>query len=144
MTPEFAGAARKLLSLEGAPGATAASSAEIAARAVKSWEKLSEHFAKLIGDTGVRTLLNRCVSIASAKFPCLATARASSTSTESPWSGLHDCLARQDPEYAIEAFTGLFATFVELLGRFIGEALVAHILHEIWPRIFPMSIKESQ
>jgi hypothetical protein len=143
VTAEIAEAVEKLLSVEGPTMGSTISSAEVAAGSVKIWEKLSNHFARLIGDTGSRTLLNRCVSVSSTNFPCLADARAASTSTDASWDVLSGCLARQDPAYAVEVFTGLFATFVELLGRFIGDALVSRVLHEIWPEVFPLSIKET-
>lgn len=131
----------KLLALEGGASAVGAmSSAEVATSAVKIWDKLAQQFAQLVGDTGIWTLFDRSLVVSSASFPCLATARGAAAAAGARWSGsaLHDCLARQDAAQAVEAFEGLLATTVELLGRFVGDRLVLGVLHEVWPEVFSL------
>lgn len=134
--------ARKLLLLEGDGTAQATSSIEVAASARKIWEKLSDQFVALLGDAGIRTLLDRSLVLSSVSYPCLATARRSVIGAASMSTALHDCLARETPEQAIEAFVGLFAGTVELLGRFVGDVLVLGVLNQVWPSVFPL-VKET-
>jgi hypothetical protein len=47
----------------------------------------------------------------------------------------------QEPHTASDAFADLLSTFIELLGRLVGDALVAHLLHELWPELFPFPAK---
>jgi len=47
----------------------------------------------------------------------------------------------QDPHTARDAFVDLLTTFIDLLGRLIGDALVGQLLHELWPQLFPSSAK---
>jgi len=133
VTPGFAEAVRKLVAAD--------SATDVAADAVQACEQLSQHLARIIGEIGVRTLLARSAALTSARFPWLADAIPRTASAGSPWAALRLAMESQDPQTASEAFVDLLATFIELLGRLIGDALVARLLHELWPELFPSPAK---
>ena len=128
MTPELAAAARKLVAAELATS--------VGAGAVHACEQLSQHLARIIGEMGVRTLLARSATLTSARFPWLASAIPRTAAAISPWAALGAAMESQDPQTASDAFVDLLATFIELLGRLIGDALVARLLQELWPDLF--------
>jgi hypothetical protein len=113
----------------------------VAADAVQACEQLSQHLARIIGEIGVRTLLARSAALTSGRFPWLASAIPRTASAGLPWAALRVAMESQDPQTASEAFVDLLATFIELLGRLIGDALVARLLHELWPELFPSPAK---
>lgn len=117
------------------------SAARVAADAVQACEQLSQHLARIIGEIGVRALLARSAALTSARFPWLTSAIPRTASADSPWAALRVAMESQDPQTASEAFVDLLATFIELLGRLIGDALVARLLHELWPELFPFPAK---
>ena len=117
------------------------SATHVTADAVQACEQLSKHLARIIGEIGVRTLLARSAALTSARFPWLASAIPRTASAGSPWAALKAAMESQDPQTASDAFVDLLATFIELLGRLIGDALVARLLHELWPELFPSPAK---
>jgi hypothetical protein len=133
VTPELAAAVRKLVAAD--------SATHVAADAVQACEQLSQHLARIIGEIGVRALLARSAALTSARFPWLAGAIPRTASADSPWAALRAAMESQDPQTASEAFVDLLATFIELLGRLIGDTLVARLLHELWPELFPSPAK---
>jgi len=140
MTPELAGAVRKLLAAE--PGES--SSKELAERATRACEQLARHLSRLLGNNGIRTLFDRCLIKAGAQFPWLVQAKSvpGGTSDEA-WSALRTALEHQDPDTACEAFVLLLVTFIGLLERLIGEGLVERLLHEVWPAVFLTQERET-
>jgi hypothetical protein len=128
VTSDLAATARKLVAGD--------SAARVTADAVQACEQLSQHLARIVGEIGVRVLLARSATLTSARFPWLASAIPRTASADSPWAALKEALELQDPHAASEAFADLLATFIELLGRLIGDALVARLLHELWPELF--------
>jgi hypothetical protein len=133
--PALAQAARRLLAHEAGEGST---SAQVAASAAQACQKLSHHLSRIVGDDGIRALLTRSLTLTKAEFPWLASA-VSAPPGGSPWAQLHTCLEKQAPDVAIDASVSLVATFIGLLGKFIGEGLTLRLLHEVWPEIFPPS-----
>ena len=127
VTSDLAAAVRQLVAGD--------SAARVAADAVQACEQLSRHLARIVGEIGVRVLLARSATLTSARFPWLASAIPRTASAD-PWAALRVAMESQDPHAAGEAFADLLATFVELLGRLIGDALVARLLHELWPELF--------
>ena len=134
MTPEFAAAAKTLVAGD--------SSAHVAAGAVRAYEQLSYHLARLIGELGIRTLLARSVVLASARFPWLASTIPVTVPADDPWSSLRTAMELQAPHTARDAFADLLSTLVGLLERLIGDRLVASLLQEVWPEVFPHLVKE--
>ena len=119
------------------------SATRVAADAVQACEQLSQHLARIIGEIGVSTLLARSAALTSGGFPWLASTIPRTASADSPWAALRVAMESQDPRTASEAFADLLATFIELLGRLIGDALVARLLHELWPELFSSPAKAS-
>ncbi len=118
-----------------------AGSARLAALAVQAIEKLTENLAQLLGQLGVRALVDRSVALARTTYPWLA-GTAVMTPTDSPWQSLRVAMEQQDPRAIREGFVVLLATFVALLERLIGEGLVRRLLHDVWPEVFPQFAKE--
>jgi hypothetical protein len=116
------------------------SSAELGAAADEIWRQLTGHFAQLIGDAGVQAVIDRSISIARARLPWLAVA---SDATDPGTRSLRVAFERQSVADGIEGFGHLITTFIALLGRFIGDALVTRMLSEVWPAAFPSAPKES-
>jgi hypothetical protein len=110
--------------------------------AEKAWTKLAEHLSPLVGDAGVQALLERSLTLSRAKFPWLALP-ADAPASEPPWVQLRACLDQQHPELAKAASLALLTTFLELLGRFIGEALALRLLCEVWPELVPETPPEK-
>jgi hypothetical protein len=133
MTAGLLAAVRKLVATDPASPA--------AADGVQACEQLSQHLARIIGETGVRTLLVRSTVLTSATFPWLASAIASAASADSQWAALRVAMSHQDPDTASEALVGLLSTFIDLLGRLIGDALLARLLDMLWPELFPPPTK---
>ena len=133
MTEELAAAVRKFV--------TEDSTTHVAANTVQVCEQLSQHLARIIGEMGVRTLLARSAVLTSRRFPWLASAILRTASGDSPWAAMKVATEVQDPQTAREAFADVLTTFIDLLGRLIGDALVARLLHELWPELFPSPAK---
>lgn len=129
VTSDVAATARKLVATDLATS--------VAAGTVQACEQLSRHLARIVGEMGVRTLLARSATLTSARFPWLASAIPRTAAASSPWAALGAAMESQDPQTASDAFVDLLATFIDLLGRLIGDALVARLLHELWPEVFP-------
>jgi hypothetical protein len=109
------------------------SAEQMATAATRICEKLSQYLAGIVGQGGIRTLLERSLTLTRASFPWLPSVGA--PSDESPWAPLQASLAQQDAAAAQAAFTTFLASFIALFGRLIGDALVARLLHEIWPGV---------
>ena len=139
MKPELAEAVRKFL----AGGSGGSSADEIADRATHAFEQLSG-LSKYLGNTGIRTLFDRGLVLASAQFPWLVNARSTPNgASEDGWASLHGALEHQDPDSAREASVHLLLTFIGLLERLIGERLVERLLHEVWPAVFQTQERET-
>jgi hypothetical protein len=109
-------------------------SADHALAAASLCEQLSEHLARLVGRAGIRALFDRSAVLTQAEFPWLA--GVATRSKDPPWARLREALEGQPRDVALDGSTLLITTFVELLGRLIGEDLVLRLLHEIWPDAF--------
>ena len=136
MTIEIVSAARRHLATAGGEAALA----EVASRAVRLCEQLVRHLSQLVGGTGIRTLLDRSVRLASASYPWLGSA---STGSDGPAAALHICLVSQPADVATEGFVLVLSTLVGLLVKLIGEGLVTRVLHELWSTMFPEEVRRS-
>jgi hypothetical protein len=123
VTPDVAAAAKEIVAGD--------ASVRVAARAVDACEQLSQPLARLVGSIGTRVLLARSAALASARFPWLSGTIPVTAPRDAPWAALQAAMEAKDPHTAGEAFAELLSTFVELLERLIGDALVAHLLHEV-------------
>ena len=128
MTPAVTHAVRQILAHETGGGS---SSELVAAGAAQACVKISRHLSKVIGDAGIRMLLDRSVTLTRAEFPWLASAEPKLTD----FAQLRASLAQQDAATAITAAEFLLTTLTGLLGQFIGDRLATHLLSEIWPDV---------
>ena len=138
MKANVADAARRLL----ASSDDAESSTAVAATAAMACRQISKHVSRLVGDLGMRAMFERSLYIAGSSFECLRTIEIDKH--DGPYEALRVCLERESPEAALVAAQHVFTTFIELLERFIGERLVANLLHEVWPQVFPGLEKETK
>lgn len=109
------------------------SAKDLAAAGKRICDRLTEHLARLVGQGGMRTLLARSLTLTRGAFPWVASVGPSSA--ESPGEVLQACLEGQDVATAREALTTFVALFIGLLGRLIGDSLVARLLQELWPAL---------
>lgn len=135
MTPDLTALGKRLVAGDSPP--------EMAASVVRAVEQLTTHLARIVGAVGIRALLARSVFLVSSRFPWLASTIPATAPAGEPWSSLEAAMARQDPDTARSAFADLLATFAELLGRLIGEGLVARLLTEVWPEVVSHTAKET-
>jgi hypothetical protein len=137
MTTDAAIAVKRLLAA--APDTTDAKA--IAAHATSICQTFAQHVSLLVGELGMLTLFVRSLALASSVFPCVAKARA--TGTETPYESLRRCLEQEAPDAAMECAIHVFQTFIQLLERFIGTALVTSLLHEVWPTFFSPTVPKE-
>lgn len=135
---ELAAGVRKLL----APQPGEETSQDVAERAARVCERLTQHLARLVGEAGVNALIRRSMVLASSQFPWLSIPLADRAEIDA-CPALHAVLERQAPTVALEGFVGVFATLIGLLKRLIGDGLVDHLLAEVWPAIFPLAVEET-
>jgi hypothetical protein len=124
--------ARRILASE-TGGAT--SPELVAAGVVRACERFSVHLAPVIGDAGIRALLLRSLTLTTRRFTWLGVVQTSPT--EPPWLPLRPRIAEQTGDTATEAALALLATFLGLLGKFIGDRLADRLVHAAWPAVFP-------
>lgn len=140
MTPAHGEEARQILATE---TADTTSPGHLGTGTAKACEKLAKQLAPIIGDVGIRALLDRGLTLTKAQFPWLA--HAGATPAEWPWTQLRNSIAQQEPGVALEGSAALLASFLELLGRLIGAGLTARLVHDLWPAVFPLrSSKETK
>jgi hypothetical protein len=132
-------AVRQLLA--GKPG-EGTSRQQVADRALQACERLANHLSRLIGEMGAQMLFERSIAIASAEFPWLRAAPASTTQPAT-LSALRHALEQQPPETITDAFAAILSTLVDLLKRLIGDGLVERVLSEVWPTVFAYEAKDT-
>ena len=120
-----------------------ATPSKLAAHAVHTIEQLTHHLTQLVGETGVRAIFARSAALSSATYPWLARTISIVPPTDAPWGALRVAMEQQDPRAIHDGFVALLSTFIELLGRLIGEGLVQRLLHDVWPDAVPQAAKEA-
>ena len=128
-----------LLLAEAGPAGGFESSALVATSVERVWTKLESHFKQLIGDAGIRAVLDRTVMITSARVAWLVPPPPGVVGGA---AYLRSLLEQQAPDAGVAAGAELLTEFVALLGRFIGDALVRRLLHELWPDAVALVSKE--
>ena len=141
MATDMSSLAREILTFEMGPSVPT-TSAQVAVGAVEVWGKLARHFSRLLGEQGMRTLLDRSVDLTSRTFPWFASVR-STMDADAAMIELRGCLEQRDVQDATDGFVGLVGALIALLERCIGNALVARLLREVWPQIASLEAKES-
>ena len=95
-------------------------------------EKLRQHLAAFMGNTGFYTLRARALALAVVEVPSL---RAVRVKANGPLEGLEELQARLDPGELLEGSVVLLAQLLGLLVSFIGEILTVRLVREIWPQV---------
>jgi hypothetical protein len=88
-------------------------------------EKLRQIVGTLAGTTGFRMLLARALVLAKAQDPALVAVR---VELDGSLKGLSEIEKK-----ALETHVLLIAQLLDLLVSFIGEALVLHLIQDVWP-----------
>jgi hypothetical protein len=115
----------------------------VTASAVDAMQQLTHHLAQLFGELGVRALLVRSTALASTHHRWLANTIALDVTTDVAWATLRTAMARQPPREIRAGFVALLAGLIALLERLIGERLVQHLLHDVWPEVFQQPVEEA-
>jgi hypothetical protein len=95
-------------------------------------DRLRPHLATLMGNGGFRALLARALKLASAEVHWL---RAVQVNADGVLEGLEPLHARLKPAEFHEGRVVLLAQLLQLLVAFIGPALTARLMGEIWPQL---------
>ncbi len=112
------------------------SSETLATAVQRVWIQLADRFARLIGHGGIRTLQERSVSVVAVRRTWMSTP---DEGFGADWTGLRTAFEGRAVMEAVEGFEELVAALLALLARFIGDALVGALLHEMWPGVFPVT-----
>ncbi|HTL32800.1 MAG TPA: hypothetical protein VL326_06735 [Kofleriaceae bacterium] len=136
MKTAFAQSARQIVAAQPAESASAARTAELAAQAC---ERVGNHLARLLGESGVQLLVKRSIVIASAQFPWLTAGDNPQTAV----AAMRGAMEQQEPELIGDAFVAVLTAFVGLLERLIGPGLVERLLEEVWPGVFTDAAKDT-
>lgn len=133
-TPETL--ARRLLAYE--TGATKRPE-ELTAAGERTYLRLREHLAVLLGSTGFDALWTRAMHLAEQKFRAGDNAAANiSFPTHAPRAyGLYATVRGRDSDAIQYNLAVAFASFMTLLFTFIGQELGLRFMYQIWPDLPP-------
>jgi hypothetical protein len=99
-------------------------------------EKLRPHLVRLMGTSGYRALKARALVLAQGEVRALEVLQVNPSGVV---EGLEAFDARFSHEVKTEAGIVLLARLLGLLVTFIGQALTAQVIHEVWPELAPMN-----
>jgi len=128
-TPQMRSIAKHLLIFETERNST--SEADVAMTFPVA-EQLRPHLAMLVGERGVRALLARALSLATAEAPWLSEVR---VDAQGELDGLGALRSRLDPAEFHEGKVVLLAQLLGLLVAFVGPSLTSRLVGEIWPEV---------
>jgi hypothetical protein len=114
----------------------------LAAAAGRIFNDLDRAVSPLIGQVGVDSLTGRALHLAAREYPCVVTPQ-EPDQADRPFAQVLVCLEQQQAADATAAASAVFATFIELLGNFIGEPLTSRLLRKAWPDAFPTTTTEE-
>lgn len=100
-------------------------------------EKLRQPLSTLTGAAGFRALLSRALALAGEEVRWL---KAIHVDASGSLEGLDETGAQLSPDEIAEGETILIARVIGLLMTFIGGALTAHLLQDIWPEVSPRDL----
>ena len=95
-------------------------------------EKLRPHLATLMGNTGVRSLLSRALTVTREEVDSL---RAVQVKADGSLEGSDELEVQADPEELAKGSVVLVAQLLGLLVAFIGENLTLRLVREVWPKL---------
>jgi len=110
----------------------AAGAEEIAAAVDRGYDDLVRVLTPIIGSIGVTALTDRTLHLVARDYPWLVPAP-ERPHAEQTFSRIIPSLKRQDPVVATEGAAAVLATFLGLLGTFIGQPLAARLWQQAWP-----------
>lgn len=100
-------------------------------------EKLRGPLSRLTGVGGFRLLLSRALALAGKEISWL---RALHINADGSLEGLEKLEVKPDPREIVEGEVVVVSQLLGLLLTFIGPALTAGLLHEIWPKMDDLDI----
>ncbi len=100
----------------------------------RACERLLAHFGGLVGEVGIRMLLQRSLALSRAAHPWIG--EWDPTRAPLDWAPMVASFEGQEPDVSQAAFANLFANLVGVLRRLIGDGLVFRVLHDTWPEEF--------
>jgi hypothetical protein len=128
-TAQMRSIAERLIEYE-TPKKDSAATTNIAS--VQITDRLRPHLATLMGLGGFRALLARALKLAGAELSWLRAIEVNADGTMEGWAAPY---ARLTPAEFREGRIVLLAQLLGLLVAFIGPALTARLLGEIWPQL---------
>lgn len=128
-TPKLKEFARRLLAHDAASGKPASTKE---AEDFRVCEKLRVPLSRLTGLGGFRSLLSRALALSGEEVPWL---RALHIKADGSLEGVKKLETKPDPSEFAEGEVVLVAQLLGLLITFIGPALTAGLLHDIWPKM---------
>jgi hypothetical protein len=126
-TPAARDLARKLLTQEADGNAPSETDAHAALR---TFEKIRLHVAKLVGAAGFQALLARALALAKAEVPWLEAVR---VQADGSLEGFAEAAQQQNADVAAQGSATLLAQLLGLLITFVGNYLTLRLMCDIWP-----------
>jgi hypothetical protein len=109
---------------------------EVAAVAVRAYERLRERLTVFLGQQGFDSLWARAMYLAQRQFRFWdETAGVESPDKLPP--GLHAATSGRDSTEARDILIAAFASFIALLFTFIGEDVGFRLIGQVWPDLAP-------
>lgn len=105
----------------------------LAEAAERAYHRLRQHLSLLIGPIGFKTLFARALSLAKSEFPILERIEFEERS-DAGLKGVREFAVAHDPAEASDGLAAILASFISLLGTFIGEDLGLRLVREAWPQ----------
>jgi len=104
----------------------------IAASAERSFHSLCTQLVELATPSGCQALLNRAIRLAAVEFPFLQGVRAGQIPGEC-LEGVLESGQEVTSEHLKAGLVAVMAQFIDLLELFVGEALMARLIRQVWP-----------
>jgi hypothetical protein len=123
----------QLLALETA--GKPATSETLVAAVGRLLDTLSQRLADVIGPAGVQSILRRAVKLAKSEFTFLDERIVPAESRDGLAEPLRAALQEYEPDVIRQVSVTLFATFLGLLAKVIGDRLTWSLLQQSWPDI---------
>jgi hypothetical protein len=130
-TPELRALARRLVAFG---SRTAGDAAEVVHAMEAACGRLNAQLEGLIAPAGVRALLRRALSVATAEFAWL-TGVGVEDGGRCSFVGLREAVQGRSFSEVDEAFVAVVANVLWLLVTFIGEDLTLRLVREAWPEL---------
>lgn len=111
--------------------------------AERACQKLSQVLSRSLSPAGSQVLLSRALSLTGAEFPFLEGVRAR-RGPGACFEGLHECNRDLDTDDTTTALLAVLGALLDLLVRYIGEALTLRLVWEAWPDLPLLALSEPR